>query len=200
MNNPAPIRRRPVRTEQTKAKLFRAAMEIMSQKGPTATTVDEVAAKAGVAKGSVYYNFGSKQSMVDSLLRYGVDQMLERVDQITQEVPVQERIVRSVRAALEFLEETPGFARLAVAEMWRPSTGASPMMVEQRGRLLARLTELTSVLIEEHRPVSQPDAESLAVALFGATFMLTMEREMHHSPRSLDMSMAAVEALLAGFN
>lgn len=200
MSNPTPIRRRPARTEQTKAKLFRAAMEIMSQKGPTSTTVDEVAAKAGVAKGSVYYNFGSKQSMVDSLLRYGIEQMLERVDQIANDIPVQERIVRSVRAALEFLEETPGFARLAVAEMWRPSTGASPTMVEQRARLLERLTELTTALIAERDPSSQPDAESLAVALFGATFMLTMEREMHHSPRSLDMSMAAIEALLEGFN
>lgn len=194
-----PIRRRPVRTEQTKAKLFRAAMEIMSQKGPTATTVDEVAAKAGVAKGSVYYNFGSKQSMVDSLLRYGVDQMLDRVDQLTDDIPVHDLIVRSVRAALEFLEETPGFARLALAEMWRPSTGASPIMVEQRGRLLARLTELTTALIAEHEPASNPDAESLAVALFGATFMLTMEREMDRSPRSLDMSMSAIEALLESF-
>ncbi|MGO1661146.1 MAG: TetR/AcrR family transcriptional regulator [Canibacter sp.] len=194
-----PIRRRPVRTEQTKAKLFRAAMEIMSQKGPTATTVDEVAAKAGVAKGSVYYNFGSKQSMVDSLLRYGVDQMLDRVDQLTDDIPVHDLIVRSVRAALEFLEETPGFARLALAEMWRPSTGASPIMVEQRGRLLARLTELTTALIAEHEPASNPDAESLAVALFGATFMLTMERELDRSPRSLDMSMSAIEALLESF-
>lgn len=194
-----PIRRRPVRTEQTKAKLFRAAMEIMSQKGPTATTVDEVAAKAGVAKGSVYYNFGSKQSMVDSLLRYGVDQMLDRVDQLTDDIPVHDLIVRSVRAALEFLEETPGFARLALAEMWRPSTGASPIMVEQRGRLLGRLTELTTALIAEHEPASKPDAESLAVALFGATFMLTMERELDRSPRSLDMSMSAIEALLESF-
>ncbi|MGO1570308.1 MAG: TetR/AcrR family transcriptional regulator [Canibacter sp.] len=194
-----PIRRRPVRTEQTKAKLFRAAMEIMSQKGPTATTVDEVAAKAGVAKGSVYYNFGSKRSMVDSLLRYGVDQMLDRVDQLTDDIPVHDLIVRSVRAALEFLEETPGFARLALAEMWRPSTGASPIMVEQRGRLLARLTELTTALIAEHEPASNPDAESLAVALFGATFMLTMERELDRSPRSLDMSMSAIEALLESF-
>ena len=47
------IRRRPGRTNRTQLRLFESAMVIMSEKGPTATTVEEVAAKAGVSKGTV---------------------------------------------------------------------------------------------------------------------------------------------------
>ena len=74
------IRRRPGRTNRTQLRLFESAMVIMSEKGPTATTVEEVAAKAGVSKGTVYYNFGSKKSMVDGLLRYGVQLVVETIE------------------------------------------------------------------------------------------------------------------------
>ena len=63
--------RRPGRTGKTQLKLFNAAMEIMTQKGLEYATVEEVAARAGVSKGTVYYNFGSKKTMVDQLVQYG---------------------------------------------------------------------------------------------------------------------------------
>ena len=45
--------RRPGRTGKTQLKLFNAAMEIMTQKGLEYATVEEVAARAGVSKGTV---------------------------------------------------------------------------------------------------------------------------------------------------
>lgn len=47
--------RRPGRTGRTQLKLFNAAMEIMTEKGLEYATVEEVAARAGVSKGTVYY-------------------------------------------------------------------------------------------------------------------------------------------------
>ena len=68
--------RRPGRTGKTQLKLFNAAMEIMTQKGLEYATVEEVAARAGVSKGTVYYNFGSKKTMVDQLVQYGTQLLL----------------------------------------------------------------------------------------------------------------------------
>lgn len=68
--------RRPGRTGKTQLKLFNAAMDIMTQKGLEYATVEEVAARAGVSKGTVYYNFGSKKTMVDQLVQYGTQLLL----------------------------------------------------------------------------------------------------------------------------
>ena len=68
--------RRPGRTGRTQLKLFNAAMEIMTEKGLEYATVEEVAARAGVSKGTVYYNFGSKKTMVDQLVQYGTQLLL----------------------------------------------------------------------------------------------------------------------------
>lgn len=195
------VKRRPGRTSRTQLKLFESAMVIMSEKGPTATTVDEIAAKAGVSKGTVYYNFGSKKSMVDGLLRYGVKLVLESIDDAVDEVDdPRERLTRATIAALRFLETQPGFARLAVAEMWRPhGQASSPVLTEQRGVIINRVTELVDDLSEKYEVSPTPDSASVAVAIFGATFMLAMDREMNHSTRTTQDATRAVSKLVDGY-
>lgn len=63
----------------TKQKLFEATLRLAKSRGLVGLTVDDIAAEAGVAKGTVYYNFGSKDGLVDGLLRYGVDTLAGRL-------------------------------------------------------------------------------------------------------------------------
>src|SRR5919107_4010461 len=80
----APRKLRPGRTNATKQKLFEASMDLIGERGAAGVTVDEIAAAAGVSKGTVYYNFGSKSDLIAQLLRHGVDilkaQLLEAAD------------------------------------------------------------------------------------------------------------------------
>ena len=71
--------RRPTRTRSTRAKVFRASMDLFGERGPDGVSVDEIAAAAGVSKGTVYYNFSSKSGLVTELLAFGVDLMEERL-------------------------------------------------------------------------------------------------------------------------
>ena len=73
---------RPARTNATKQRLFDASMELIGERGAAGVTVDEIAAAAGVSKGTVYYNFGSKSDLIAQLLRHGVDIMLGRLQAI----------------------------------------------------------------------------------------------------------------------
>ena len=63
----------PVRgTRWVAEKLYEAAVTLIAEQGFSATTVDEIAERAGVAKGTVYYNFASKSVLFEELLRHGV--------------------------------------------------------------------------------------------------------------------------------
>ena len=105
--------RRPGRTGRTQLKLFNAAMEIMAQKGLEYATVEEVAARAGVSKGTVYYNFGSKKTMVDQLVQYGTQLLLSDARRAASVHSDPREALRSaVRAAFQYLEDRPGFTRL----------------------------------------------------------------------------------------
>lgn len=53
------------RISPTKQAILAAALELGAQNGISGTTMDEVAERAGVAKGSVYYNFSSKDKLFE---------------------------------------------------------------------------------------------------------------------------------------
>ena len=69
------------RVSGTKRSILDAALELASLNGITGTTMEEVAVRAGVAKGSVYYNFSSKDKLFEQLLLDGIGALAETLRQ-----------------------------------------------------------------------------------------------------------------------
>src|ERR1700741_4989586 len=57
------------RAEDTRRKIYEAAMELFREKGFDQTTMRDIAAKAGVALGAAYYYFSSKDAFVLAFYR-----------------------------------------------------------------------------------------------------------------------------------
>jgi AcrR family transcriptional regulator len=57
------------RAEDTRRKIYEAAMELFREKGFEPTTMRDIAAKAGVALGGAYYYFSSKDAIVLAFYR-----------------------------------------------------------------------------------------------------------------------------------
>lgn len=107
------------RREATRQRIFAAAVELIAEQGFAATTVDEIAERAGVAKGTVFYNFGSKAALFSELLEYGIDRMAVRLQQATEGLAPLDALEAVVGAELAFIGEYDAFARLLLAETWR---------------------------------------------------------------------------------
>ena len=52
----------------TVAAIHAAARELFAKRGFAATTIDDIASRAGVAKGAVYHHFGSKEEIFERIL------------------------------------------------------------------------------------------------------------------------------------
>lgn len=63
----SPLRRRVLPAEVRIDDLMAAAAELLVEKGVDATTVDDIAAKAGVGKGTFYHYFGTKTDVILAL-------------------------------------------------------------------------------------------------------------------------------------
>lgn len=55
-----------------------AALDIFVERGFAATRLDEVAARAGVSKGTLYLYFSSKEELFKSVIRSGIVPLIER--------------------------------------------------------------------------------------------------------------------------
>ncbi|MEC3851263.1 TetR/AcrR family transcriptional regulator [Paenarthrobacter ureafaciens] len=191
---------RPERTNATKQRLFEASMELIGERGAAGVTVDEIAAAAGVSKGTVYYNFGSKSDLIAQLLRHGVDIMLGRLQAIEGQVadPL-DAMTNMVEQAMEFMDDYPSFARLWVSENWRAPGEWSAVFAELRGELLAVIGSAVDHVAGDY-PVDHSIARgSLEAAILGAIFVVGLDRQTYNPERTRGQSVAAVMTIMHGY-
>ncbi len=65
---------------RTKRKIFEASMKLFAEKGYDATSVEEITATVGVAKGTLYYHFSSKEEIYNFLLEEGTKLLINNID------------------------------------------------------------------------------------------------------------------------
>ena len=58
---------------RTKRKIFETAMELFAQKGYDGTSVEEITSIVGIAKGTLYYHFTSKEEIFNFLIEEGMN-------------------------------------------------------------------------------------------------------------------------------
>ncbi len=191
---------RPGRTNVTRQKLFDASMELIGERGAAGVTVDEIAAAAGVSKGTVYYNFGSKSDLIAQLLRHGVDILEARLlsarnDSQDPLITMEEMIGR----AMEFMDEYPSFARLWVSENWRTPSEWQETFAELRGRLLAVVGAAIEAVATVYPVNPAVSRGSLETAVFGACFVVGLDRQTYNPERTLEQSVAAIMTSMRGY-
>ena len=57
---------------KTKRKIFETSMKLFAEKGYDATSIEEITATVGVAKGTLYYHFSSKEEIINFLIEEGM--------------------------------------------------------------------------------------------------------------------------------
>jgi AcrR family transcriptional regulator len=231
---------RPARTTATRQKLFDASMELIGERGAAGVTVDEIAAAAGVSKGTVYYNFGSKSELIAQLLRHGVDILKARLQEgpgqghpgqeaSRREAPGQGDPERAagrteytsegtskgtsaasardpllamegmIGQAMDFMAEYPSFARLWVSENWRTPSEWQGTFAVLRAELLAVIAEAVEKVAQAYPVDATISRGSLETAIFGACFVVGLDRQTYHPERTRDQSVAAIMAIMRGY-
>src|ERR1700746_1582918 len=72
----------PTRRCDTRKKMLVSAAEVMRERGAAGVTIDEVLARSGAPRGSVYYHFpeGGNQTLTEAL-RYSGDSITAMIDE-----------------------------------------------------------------------------------------------------------------------
>jgi AcrR family transcriptional regulator len=85
---PKAARPQPLRAEKSAARraaILKAALDEFCEKGFAATRVEDVAARAGVAKGTIYLNFKDKQALFEELIRSTLGAHIARLEAVRLE-------------------------------------------------------------------------------------------------------------------
>ena len=112
--------RPPASTEgaDSRTRLLDAAASVFAAKGYRAATVDEVAAAAGLSKGTFYWNFKSKEDLFQTLLEERIDRPARALMEITRTAPANRATASDVSAGLARLLTGERETLMLLQEYW----------------------------------------------------------------------------------
>jgi len=180
--------------ERTRHKIRNAATELFYRDG-TAVGVDALARHAGVSKPSLYRHFGSKQGLLEEVLRRRSDRVVAWLRATSRQPadPV-ERVLTVFDALRGWYEERDfrGCAIVKAATEERELDG--PARRQARAHLGRHLELLTALAADTD--VADPElvGRQLLILLEGATVVAAVTRD----PRAADDARRVARALLAG--
>ncbi|MGV9413967.1 TetR/AcrR family transcriptional regulator [Nocardia sp. NPDC003693] len=114
-----PQRELPLRRRR---EIVEAAYEVFTAQGYEATAISEVAARAGIGQGTVYRYFGSKREILDHVIDFSVEKVMQSVQPetlfgVAESVGELVDVVRgAVERVYELYEREPQLVRLLLVE------------------------------------------------------------------------------------
>src|SRR5262245_57477716 len=116
--------RRAVKKETTRARIVGAALALFQSKGFEATTTKAIARKAGIAEGTVFNYFPTKEDIALHFFELEVDQAIATVKQSPRlrSAGLEEKLFALIQAQLEYLAPYERFIGAAFVEALRPTS------------------------------------------------------------------------------
>jgi AcrR family transcriptional regulator len=191
------------RRQATRQRLYEAAVTLIAEQGFSATTVDEIAERAGVAKGTVYYNFASKNDLFEELLRHGVGLLTASLRRAADDSAVSggarvDALDAMILAGLTFIVRYPSFTQLYVAELWRTNRTWQETLMMVRQEAVAVVEQVLGEAVAAGEVSGEIDVPLTASALFGMVLVAALDWQAFQPERSLDEVHAALSRLLQG--
>lgn len=120
-----------------------AALEVFSTRGFAGTTVDQVAAAAGMSKPNLLYYFASKEEVYRTLLDLQLDDWVLPLDRIREDGEPLEELRAYIRRKLELSRQRPRESRLYAMEIIQ---GAPHVKTALYGQLRDLVAEKAAVI------------------------------------------------------
>lgn len=153
----------------TREAIVDATVALIADQGFSATSVDDIAARAGVAKGSVYYNFGSKTALFESVIDEGVHRLTTALRAAAEGKQGREAVGALVHELLEQIQQHPDFAKLLTAEVFRTGRDWQDSIRLVRDESMG----VFAAVVSASWPARDPSLT--AAAMFGATLVAGLE-------------------------
>ena len=149
---------------KTKKAIFNAAIKVFSIEGYDSATVEEIASEAGVAKGTLYYNFQGKEEIFKFVIDEGMKLIKnEVIDAIKDIDDPLEKLKISAKVQLRYVYNTKEFFIVIMSQIWGDKNRHQEMRQEIR-----RLVNINSNRIND---ITKGKADKDVLEVLGCCFI-----------------------------
>ena len=153
---------------KTKRRIFNTAVKIFSEKGYDNTSVEEITAVAGVAKGSLYYHFAKKEDIFDLLLEEGINLLRNNIEIKTKNcVTALEKLKAVILIQVKVTVKYEEFLNVIFSQIW----GNEMKNIKCKNAVFQYIKIIENIIQEgiDSGEFFEGDVEALASGIFGVT-------------------------------
>lgn len=162
-----------------------AALRVVGRKGLEKATVDDIALEAGVAKGTLYLYFRSRDEIIEKTIGAAVDDLLARLQRAADGAgpgPFADALERVLTAQFAYFDENRDFFRLYFAS----GEYSEDRRLRQSRRYRLHLDQLVALIKRGRRrgELKSLEPERAAIAIAGAARDVILRRLHEKEPPS----------------
>ena len=131
--------------DERKDEIIDAAMRLFAEKGFDGTSTGDILDAVGIARGTLYYHFRSKEEILDAAVGRTVSRMLDRARVVAGDKSLQ--LTARLTLCVTALNDRSDKGKELLEQMHRPQNAL--MHQKTNGRLIGGIVPILSGLVEE---------------------------------------------------
>lgn len=167
---------------KTKRKIFETSMKLFAEKGYDATSIEEITATVGVAKGTLYYHFSSKEEIFNFLVEEGVKLLKNSIEIKTQKLEkTMDKLRAIVLIEIKVMLKYEDFMTILLSQIWgnEPRNNICKKYIFEYIKIVERIVKEGI----EKGEIVDCDPELISTEIFGVTcsslvYKLKIDKEL----------------------
>ena len=171
---------------KTKRKIFETSMKLFAEKGYDATSIEEITATVGVAKGTLYYHFSSKEEIFNFLVEEGVKLLKNSIAIKTDKLENSlDKLRAIVLIQIKILVKYENFITIILSQIWG-NDPRSQMCRKYVFEYIQMIEEIVKQGIQKGE-IIEGDSNVIASGIFGFTCS-SLIYKMRHNNQPIDVA------------
>ena len=159
-------------------RIIDAAIQLFAERPYHEVRMEDIAARAQVAKGTLYLHYEDKEDLFQGIMNDGLRSLVERLEEsLRAEMPPEEKLLVMNRESFRYFERNHFFLDVMQRVEFLRFGVKSPCFEETRGRLQAMLMRI----FREFPSLAKAREEDLALIVLAQSGM--MKEILHSLPR-----------------
>jgi AcrR family transcriptional regulator len=184
--------------EATKERILAAALDLFRQKGLIGTSTREISKRAGIAEGTLFNYFKTKEDLALYFFQKETNDLIEWYsnEKRLQKAPIAEKLFAIIYRQLEYIAPYEDFLGAVFCRALQPSSTLHPLSLDSSELRLKYLRFIRSILAEAEEKGEIPPLGDLGAYGVGLFYMGIVTHWLQDTSRGKQKTLALLDRAL----
>lgn len=184
--------------ERTRDQILEAALELFRKNGLDGTTTRQISKRAGIAEGTLFNYFKTKEDLALYFFQKETDDLIEWFEQETslRKAPLPEKLFAIIHRQLDYISPYEDFIGAVFFRSLQPRSKLSPLSLDSQELRLRYLKFIRDVLVEAEEKEEIPPVGELGAYGVGLFYIGIVLHWLHDTSRGKQKTLALLDRSL----